>query len=345
MVLGVGLFGSQSRSDAVAESDIDVLVVERQGALHERVERVETDGLFIDLNYVPQKWVSLSLPPEIDQKLLETLVLYDRDWSLTNAKDWVRRSYRNPERIGIHCDMHLVDADVYLSRASSALARGDFQSACVFASLGLEFGLKIVVEACSLPYSSSRFVHVLRESTQKLGCKQFFDAFIHVSGLTSASHSDAVRSLEAFQIVWDYVESLMQEQASTLDYLHYRIRNQLGYYGNPAFLKGMTARTQAIINSGEAQEACNYVKRTLVDLLENYAWLAASLEGVRLDHSLLFKSLKTLKEIPPKLCENAVAAFNLQALTRKEAEDTVELARDTVLEVRRAKNGLLHNLH
>jgi len=52
-----------------------------------------------------------------------------------------------------------------------------------------------------------------------------------------------------------------------------------------------------------------------------------------------------LKEIPPKLCENAVAAFNLQALTRKETEDTVELARDTVLEMRKAKNGLLINLH
>ena len=64
MVLGVGLFGSQSRSDAVAESDVDVLVVEKQGSLHERVERVEIDGLFIDLNYVPQKWVSLLLPPE-----------------------------------------------------------------------------------------------------------------------------------------------------------------------------------------------------------------------------------------------------------------------------------------
>ena len=121
---GVGLFGSWSRGDASPQSDVDLLVVEKPGSIYERVERIVLNDLFIDLDYLPRKWVSLSLPPEIDQKLFETLVLYDRDWSLTNAKDWMHRTFHNPERMNIRCEMHLVDADIYTSRASSALARG-----------------------------------------------------------------------------------------------------------------------------------------------------------------------------------------------------------------------------
>jgi len=343
MISGVGLFGSWSRGDAVAGSDIDLLVVERQGLSHECVERLELDDLLVDLDYVPRRWVTVSLPPDIDQKLFEVLVLYDRDWSLTNAKDWMCRSYRNPERVSIRSEMYLVDADIYLSRASSALARDDFQSALVFVSVGLESILKIVVEAGSLPFSISRFVHVLDESTRKLGCRQFFDAFIDVSRLASVSRRDVDRSFGLFKAVWDDVASLLQEQASVLDSVHFKVKSQLNYYGNSSFLRGMLIRSQGMVDSGEHVEACHYVRSVLIDILENYAWFVASLEGKRLDCTLLFKSLKTLKETPPKLYEKVVAAFDLQNLTHKEAKETVEFAKETILRVRETRNELLQN--
>jgi len=342
-ISGVGLFGSWSRGDAVVGSDVDLLVVERQSLSHELVERLELNDVLIDLDYVPRRWVVVSVPPEIDQKLFEVLVLYDRDWSLTNAKDWVGRSYRKPERVGIRSEMYLVDADIYLSRASSALARGDFQSAVVFANVGLESILKIVVEAGLLPFSLSRFVHVLDESTRKLNCRQFFDAFVDVSRLSSVSRLDVERSLSLFQIVWDYVASLLQEQASMLDSAHSRVKSQLNYYGNPSFLRGMVARSQGMVDSGEYREACYYVRRVLIDILENYAWFAATLEGIPLDYTRLFRSLKTLKETPSKLYANVVAAFDVQNLTQKEAEEAVKLARETILNVRKTKNELFHN--
>jgi len=342
-ISGVGLFGSRSRGDAVVESDVDLLVVERQSTSHERVERLELDDLLVDLDYVPRRWVSVSLPPEIDQKLFEVLVLYDRDWSLTSAKDWMYRSYRKPDRVNIRSEMYLVDADIYLSRASSALACNDSHSAVVFASVGLESILKIVVEAGLLPFSLSRFMHVVDESTKKLSCRQFFDAFVDVSRLASVSQRDVERSLGLFKTVWDDVTFHLQEQASMLDSLHFRVRSQLNYYANPSFLRGMLARSQGMVDSGDYVEACHYVRRVLIDFLENYAWFAATLEGVRLDYTRLFKSLKTFKETPSRLHENAVAAFGVQNLTQKEAEESVKLAKEAILKVRKLRNELLQN--
>jgi len=340
MISGVGLFGSWSRGDAVAGSDVDLLVVDRQSLSHERVERVELNDLLIDLDYVPRKWISVYLPPEIDQKLFEVLVLYDRDWSLTSAKDLMCRSYRKPERVNIRSETYLVDADIYLSRASSALARNDFQSAVVFASVGLGSILKIVVEAGLLPFSLSRFVHVLEESTRKLGCCQFFDAFVGVSGLASVSKRDVEGSLSLFKTIWDDAASHLQEQASVLDSLHFKVKSQLHYYENPSFLRGMLARSQSMVDSGDYREACHYVRRMLIDLLENYAWFAASVEGVHLDYTRLFKSLKNLEETPSRLYENMVATFDVQNLTQKEAEETVKLAREAILRVRKTRNEL-----
>lgn len=343
-ISSIGLFGSWSRGDAVSESDIDLLVVERQNLPHERVQRLESNNLLVDLDYVPRKWVSVSLPPEMDQKLFETLVLYDRDWSLTNAKDWMSKSYRKPERVSIRCEMYLVDADIYLSRASSALARGDLQSAVVFASVGLESMMRVVFEAGLLPFSLSRFVHVLDESTRKLDCRHYFDAFVDVSRLTSVSRRDAERLDNAFKIVWEDVASLLQEQAPMMDSVYFKVKNQLNYYANPCFLRGMLARVECMVASGEYIEACHYVRRVLIDILENYAWFITSLEGRRLNYSLLFKSLKTLRDVSPKLYANVVDAFNVQSLTRKEAEETVKLARETILQVRKTRNELLRNV-
>jgi len=342
-VSSVGLFGSWSRGDAVAESDIDLLVVDRQNLLYERVDRYECDDLLFDLNYLPRKWLTALIPADIDQKLFEVLVLYDRDWSLTSAKDWMFRSYRKPERLDIRFETYVIDSDIYLSRASSALARGDFQSALVFAGVGLESILKIVVEAALLPFSVSRFVHLLDESTLKLNCHHFFDTFVDVFGLTSVSRHEIDHSLSLFKTVWDDVTSHVQEQASMLNSVHFKVKTQLNYYTNPSFLSGVLARSHNMIDCGEYGEASHYFRQVLLDILENYAWVVASLEGVRLDYALLFKSLKTSKETPSKLYENVVAAFNVQNVTRKEAEERVKLARDAILEVRKMRNELLLN--
>jgi len=343
-VLGVGLFGSWSRGDAAVSSDVDLLVVDKQNRPCEFVERLELGDILIDLNYVPLKWVSGPIPPEIDQKFFETQVLYDRDWSLTNAKDWMVKAFRKPERVNIRSEVYLVDADVYLSRAASACARGDFQSAVVFASVGLESLLKTLIEVGFLPVSNSHFVRALDESCRKLGFQWVFDSFMKVSMWGGVGYREADRRLNLFRAVWSDVSSFMKDHASALDSAHFRVRSRLNYYGRPAFLWGMLARGQAIVNSGAYAEACHYVSRTLVDALENYAYLVSVAVGERLDYTTLFRSLKGLRGTPPRVYEAAVEAFDVRDVTRKKAEETVRLAKETLLGLRAQRRDLIQNL-
>ena len=52
-VVGIGLFGSWSRGEAVQGSDVDLLVVDSRNLDYEYVERAEIDDTFLDLNYIP----------------------------------------------------------------------------------------------------------------------------------------------------------------------------------------------------------------------------------------------------------------------------------------------------
>ena len=343
-VLGVGLFGSWSRGDAAVSSDVDLLVVDKQNRQWEYVERLELDNILIDLNYVPLKWILGPVPPEIDQKLFETHVLYDRDWSLTNTKDWMTKAFRKPERLNIRSEVYLVDSDVYMSRAASACARGDLQSAVVFASVGLESFLKTLIEISLLPVSNSHFVRALDEACRKLGFQWVFDSFMKVSMLSDAGYREADRKLNLFRAIWNDISSLTKDHASTLNSVHFRIKSRLNYYGRPAFLRGMIARGQAIINSGACAEACHYVLHTLVDALENYAYLASATEDARLDYTTLFRSLRGLRETPPRIYEAAVEAFDVRDVTREKAEDTVKLAKETLLYLRRQRRELIQNM-
>jgi len=343
-VLGVGLFGSWSRGDAVVSSDVDLLVVDKQNRSCEYVERLELGDVLFDLNYVPLKWVLGQVPPQIDQKLFETHVLYDRDWSLTNTKDWMAKAFRKPERVNIRSEAYLVDADVYVSRAASACARGDLQSAVVFASVSLESFLKTLIEVSVLPVSNSHFVRALEESCKKLGLQGVFANFIKVSMLDGVSYREADKKLGLFRVVWSDISSFLKDHALGLDSVHFKVKSKLNYYGKPAFLRGMIARGEAIINSGAYAEACLYVSRTLIDALENYAYLASAAEDTRLDYTALFRSLRGLRETSPRVYEAAVEAFDVRDISRKRAEDTLKLAKETLLHLRRQRRDLVQNL-
>ena len=127
-VYGVGLFGSWSRSDATESSDVDLFVLSKGDFDYEYVERLHSGGFFVDLDFVPRKFLHGAIPPEIDQKLYEMQILYDRDWLLTNSKLMMIKSYGSPERVDIRTEAHLLNSDIYLSRATSAFSREDFRS-------------------------------------------------------------------------------------------------------------------------------------------------------------------------------------------------------------------------
>lgn len=340
-VSAVGFFGSWSRGDAVPSSDADLLIVSKRDFDYEYVERLEFEGLLVDLNYIPKSWITGPVPPEIDQKLYEVNVLYDRDWSLTNTKDWMSKTYRKPERVDIRTEAWLVDSDMYVSRAASASARGDFQSACLFAGLGMECILKIPVEVSQLPISNSHFIEALQESLEKMEMFDLFTRYIAVARLAGVDQTGAQEKLDLFGTASEDVASLMKDHPSILDSLHSKVKAALQYYGKPALLRGMVDRTKAMIDAGASVEAAHYVLHTLADMIENYAWLASAVEGVKLNYTTLFRSLRGFKKSPARVYKSALEAFNIGDVTRGEAEEAVKSARETTLSLRQRRKQLI----
>ena len=70
-VYSVGLFASWSRGDATKSSDVDLLVLDKGDFNHEFVERIEINGLLVDLDHIPKAWIHGQIPPELDQKINE----------------------------------------------------------------------------------------------------------------------------------------------------------------------------------------------------------------------------------------------------------------------------------
>jgi len=340
-VSGVGLFGSWSRGDAVPSSDADLLIVSTRNFDYEYVERLEFEGLLIDLNYIPKDWITGPVPPEIDQKIYEVNVLYDRDWSLTNTKEWMSKTYRKPERVDIRTEAWLVDSDMYLSRASSASTRGDFQSACLFASLGMECILKIPIEVSQLPISNSHFIEALQKSLEKMEMSDLFTRYIAAARLSRMDQTGAQEKLDLFRAASEDVASLMRDHSSILDSLHSKVKAALQYYGKPALLRGMVDRTKAMIDAGTGVEAAHYVLRTLAAMIENYAWLASAVEGVKLNSTTLFRSLRGFKKTPARVYKSAVEAFNIGDVSREEAEEAVKSARETTFSLRQRRKQLI----
>jgi len=339
-VFGVGLFGSWSRGDASSSSDLDLLIVDKRDFNCEYVDRLNLNGFVVDLNYVPRKWLTGQFPLEVDQKLYETYVLYDRDWSLTNTKDWLVRVYRKPHRVDLRTERYLVESDILLSRAFSAYLRGDFQSACVFAGMAVESILKTFLEVNFVPVSDSRFIELLEESTDRLGMSHIFTSFLTVARLSEVNRNDAEKRLELFEGFWNDFSSCVRKRASVIDSLDFRVKTRLKYYGKLDFLRGVVARTRDIIKGERYVEASHYVLSSLYSMVENYVSFISVVKRTKFSYATFLSVLKGLEE-SAQMCESVVEAFGLGDVDRGEAGRLLRLARELVLDVRRWRRTLI----
>ncbi|MEM2971292.1 MAG: hypothetical protein QW270_02580 [Candidatus Bathyarchaeia archaeon] len=128
-------------------------------------------------------------------------ILYDRDWSLTNTKLLMTKSYISPERITIRTEAHVIESDIYLSRATSAFSRGDYHSAHVFAITALETILKVLVEIALQPFSNSRFIETLGKSTAKLEMQNLLGEFLEITRLKEAKSEKVKEKLKLFKAI------------------------------------------------------------------------------------------------------------------------------------------------
>jgi predicted nucleotidyltransferase len=343
-IRSVSLFGSWSRGDAEPSSDVDLLIADNQPLDNEYVERLERNSTLIDLNYVPEKWITGPVPPEIDQKIYEAAVLYDKEWTLTSAKEQMMNSFYSPERLRIRAESYLVDADIYISRATSAHARGDQESAQTFATLSTHDILKTVIEASRLPVTNSRYLEALRTATKRLNLTTMFASYLQVARLEGLSSNQANEKLSSFKATWDEISSFTKTNPSILKSMHFKIRTRLDYYTTLPFLQGVMLRSQALLNEGAHQEAANYLFNILVDALENYAWLNAAEQNARLDCTTLFRWLKGLKQKPTTIYKNATKALGLEDIDDNQSEKTIIEAKNVILEIRRQRRMLFDQI-
>ena len=342
-IYGVGLFGSWSRGDATSSSDVDLLVSDTNDFNYEYVERIEIKGLFLDLNHIPKRWIIGCIPPEIDQKLYETHILYDRDWSLTNSKLLMVKSYGSPERIDIRTQAHAIESDIYLSRATSAFSREDFRSAYLFATVALENTMKILMETALEPFSNSRFVEKLEQSAGKLQMQNLFDEYLNITGLCRTESAGVERKLRLFKQIWDEINAAITQNSYALESAHFKVKTKLKYYLNPAFLQGAIIRTRSLIDSGEIIEASHYLNSTLLNIVENYLWLKSSIEKVKTDCTTMLRSLENLEEKTPQNYRHVLEFLDLENVKKHDAADAVEKTRKIMLKIRQERKDLIQN--
>ena len=343
-VYGIGLFGSWSRGDAVPSSDVDLFILNKTDADFEHVERLETGGLFVDLDFVPRQWFHRPIPPETDQKLYELQILYDRDWLLTNTKLLMMKSYGSPERISIRTEDHMVNSDIYLSRATSALSRQDYSSAYIFAIMALENILRIQAEITMEPFSNSHFLERIELSTTKLEMHEIFEQYLEISRLNDVDGSKMGSKLNLFRAVWEEINMTTQKMLQKSTSIHPIVRANLNYYLHSAFLKGATVRTNSIADSGRTIEASHYLKNIFLAIAENYVMLRSSFEkNINTDCTILIRSLKNLEEKNPKNYSQIIDLLDLDNVGRTEAINAIEKTRKIALKIRKDRKVLIKN--
>lgn len=340
-VYGIGLFGSWSRDEATPSSDVDLFLLDKGNFNHEYVERIESNGLLIDLDHVPKKWVHSLIPPEIDQKLYEMQILYDRDWTLTNTKLLIAKSYDTPERVGIRTEAHIVDSDIYLSRATSAYSREDYRSAYLFATVAFESALRIIIEAALEPFSNSHFIEKLETSAARLSMSALFKEYMDVSKLAVADVQSVKDKLNLFRLVWEEFNATTRQSTHALESSHFKVRTKLEYYLNPFFLDGVVIRTNALIASEKTVEASHYLTNIFLDLVESYAWFKSSIDKVKTDHTTLMNSLEQLEEKNPRNYERMIDFLDLRNTGKPDASAAIQRTRDTLLKIRRDRKVLI----
>lgn len=340
-VISIGLFGSRSRGDASPTSDVDLLVVDGRDLSYEYVERAEIEDVFLDLNYVPERWVLREFPPEIDQKIYESKILHDPDGMLERAKETMLKIMWLPERVEIRTGSYLVKADTLMSRGISAYGREDYQSARLNAALGLETMLRVMLEINMTPFSNSRYVRNLEASAKNQNLTDYYDEYLDISGLSGVNRKKAEEIFKAFSDMWNTVTDFVEANTSVLKNLHEEIVNNLNFYCKRSFLRGITARARSLLQEGHAAEAAHYMLCSSASMLENYTWLLAGIEGTRFDYTSLLKQLKNSKASPKVVYEDAVEVLMVKDVSHQEAQASLEKARSIILSIRKMRKELI----
>lgn len=339
-VSSIGLFGSWTRYDASPLSDYDVLVIEGRGLDYEFHERVDYGGLLMDITRIPKAWVDEVVRPDVDHMLHETDILYDPSGLLERARDWVKANYRTPGRIEVRTEQYITRADTYFSRASSAMTRGDLETASLFSDMSLAPIAHTVMDVAGLPITRSAFVWNLRRACTKLDMIGIYKVILSNTRLGGLEKADVSSALDRFEGVWRRISRYMEDNREVIRGLHSRLRDEINYLTDPTLLKGIFRRTEEMIDESNFIEAAHYLRSWMLQLLEHYAWLISAKEGTKFDYTSLFRTLRVY-EGPSGIYDGAAEVFNLKNLERNAVTQELDSARSLIAHTRKNRREMI----
>jgi len=339
-VSSIGLFGSWSRYDASPDSDFDVLVIDRRTFDYEFHERVDYDGATMDITRIPIRWVSGVVNPDVDHMLHETIVLYDPSGLLKRAGDWVDANYRTRGRIEVRTEEYLTNSDTYLSRASAALARDDFETASLFSDMSLKPIGHVIMEIADLPITRSAFVWNLRRACEKIDMIGTYKVIINNARLAGLEKADVLSCLEIFEELWRRISRYMSDNRDVIEGLHDRLKDEISYLTDPTMLKGLLTRIRRMIFESNFIEASNYMRDWLLPLIESYAWLISAKQDSKLEYTSLFKTIK-LYEGSAGIFEGAADIFNVKNIEEQAVKNEIESARSVISYTRKKRREMI----
>lgn len=341
IISGIGLFGSWSRGDASPSSDLDLLIIEGRDFDYEYLERIELNDCLIDLNYVPKSWIVYRVPPELDQKLYELQVIFDRDGSLTKAKNLMSKVYWRPERVEIRTEAYLIEADTYLSRARTAFNRGDYKSVKVNSIRSFWALMKILTEISRRPVLYSHFIRNLEQSSKSLDMQGLYEDYTDLVGFAGVNRAGLKLMLESLSSAWMGVIRFASANLQTLKSIHPKIATKISYYAHESFLKGLIARVNALIDENDFLEAAHYIFHVMVDMLENYAFLVSTAEGLRFDYAILLRYLSESKKSPIEVYQGAISVLGVREFSSHDADEALKTVTETAVNIRQRRKDLI----
>ncbi|MEM3590972.1 MAG: nucleotidyltransferase domain-containing protein [Candidatus Bathyarchaeia archaeon] len=340
-ISGIGLFGSWGRGNAVPSSDIDLLIVEDRDFDYERVERIEVDNCLVDLVYIPKRWITYSIPAEIDQKLYELQVLFDRDGSLRRARDLMAKVYWRPERVEIRTESYLIEADAYLSRARLAFHKGDQQSAKVNSTRSFRALMKILLEVGRKLASNSSFTRSLEGASESLGMRPLYENYVSLAGFVELDKASVKNMLSALSLSWRGMINFVRENSSLLKEIYPKISVKVNYYGREEFLKGLMVRASSLMDEATLIEAAHYIYHTLADALENYVYFTCIVEGVKFDYATIMKCLGESRKSPAEVFQGATDVLRVKNVSSQDAEKALKSVSEAAANIRQRRKDLI----
>jgi hypothetical protein len=338
-VVAVGLLGDLFFEASGAEA-IDVLIVGRSGRGFESHELVERGGFLLDLNTVPWGWVEGVVKPEVDHRLRRTRVVYDPTGVLERAREFVLGSYRSAGRVEIRTEGGLSTAEMYLSRASSAVNRGDLETALIYADAGLEHAGSVLMDVAGVPLVQEEFVWGLRSACEALEVMGFCGDFLGAARLSALGRREATECLEWFKGAWRGISEYVNGRRGVVAGLHEMLVGELMYLISPALLDLVVSRAGRMIDWGGFADAVVCLRGWLRRLLECYGWVVSAGRGDKFDYTSLFWTVGGV-EGGERVYDDAVGVFGLWDQDRGGVEGSVEGARSLVSWVRSARRGLI----